>query len=170
MTVFSRFILVKGSLSAWGDVSGVRRRCGRQSRGAVWSRGPLYHLTVRWAYVTIHSRYTLWAGSSVTLNHSKSPLRSIRVYSLSKWNSKEKKKWHQIFPCATLWLSNSLSTGVLVLILQSGIHCCICGHLSFTLWSCPPYEFKKALLNLISHCIISCWRAGPSCSICSNKY
>lgn len=75
--------------------------------------------------------------------------KSVFCVSLSKWNSKRKRekkkcerKWHQIFPCATIWLSNSLSDGVLVLRRSTvGFFVAFCGHLSFHLeWSSPRWQ------------------------------
>lgn len=72
MTLFCESKCVSEEASARGDVSVVRRRRGRQSRAAEWSWGPLCRLTVCRASLTIRSRYTLWASSSVTLNHGES--------------------------------------------------------------------------------------------------
>lgn len=119
-----------------------RRRAPERCRAA--SGG---HLTVCWASVTIRSRHTLWAGSSTTLNHGKSTSpgqESVLCVSLSKWNSDRRKQqrernWHQIFPCGTIWLSNSMTTGVSsAYTLHSRIHRRI-------LW--PPRRWQRGPLH-----------------------
>lgn len=155
-------------MSAWGDVSSVRPQCDYKPCCTVPSHSLLGLFDNPEPSHTL-SRFLIdtqpW---QVTSQEQKSVL-------LSKWNSKckKKRKWRQILPCATIWLSISLSTEVLLLILHSGIGCCICGHLSFALSEVAfvAYEFKKVLINLTFHFVSKyiVLDSRASCCICSNE-
>lgn len=122
-------------VSAWGDVSGVRRkpRCTFTP-----SAGP------RWQSTAVtHSEQFLndpqpWPDTSQEHNN-------VLCVSLSKWNGR---KWHQIYSWAMVRLNNSMSTGVLLRHPTVGIHCDILG---FSLWESlqPEMPMNSRRLNLL---------------------
>lgn len=156
-------------MTAFSSISSLRK-AGKLSEASAWAvsgggrwstrrssfrdhKPPPHHLTVCWASVTIRSRHTLWAGSSTTLNHGKSTSQgreSVLCVSLSKWNRNRRKQqrernWHQIFPRGTIWLSNSVTTGVSsACTLHSRIH-------RHILW--PPRRWQRGLLTGSETCL-----------------
>ena len=128
-------------VSAWGDVSGVRHkpRCTfTPSAGPRWQSTAVTHWAVPQRHSTVARR--LSGAQECTL------CLTVKT----EWQKKKirERKWRQIYSWATVWLNNSMSTGVLLRHPTVGIHCDILG---FSLWESlqPEMPMNSRRLNLL---------------------